>query len=741
MFISRYGIVNIRPKIPLALLTGLAAVYWFGAKQGVWCVLRLSIHARGYLSTHMYTILQTSRHFGVNPCTLKERAPLPNSGKRAALFCSATSDLTGHPFLLLPQTNVDACTPLQMPSSTSQSYIYTPLPDDNYIRLLALRPRSWATDSFTPTASLHIHPFNDKTPRYTTLSYSWGRNSDGDASLSHELVVNGKVLMITANLYDFLIQHVPQSEDELFNLWVDAVCINQSNIPERNAQVARMQGIYSKASSTIVWLGMDHSGNRDQTAMEEYSTVLDAYAADDPSILLLDQISACASRLRLSYLRSTCLKCGVALAKWHRHSYYPGPRSTDGKIADVVGRCYLRSWTFLWSSLIRLGLANVDRTSIPFRPHLLIAVCLQMESSITAGMVTAGLFKALGQRLCRNQILASLDAVKSILSLVTRRYWARRWIYLELAQSSQETTTIRWASAALSPYNFKRCYKASADFAVAFAVLTRSRECLGLCGLTETERENLRGVDQDWEHRNHYPNFSGRFKRAFERNMRKTRLAQLLDDLCALQDTECADDRDRLFALLAMSSGETFVDPDYSLSAVDVYVAFASKLVQQGYAAQVLYATARQLKFGTNPDLPSWVPDLRERLPLSWSSVLSDSVSWHDGTHPQTWAVSSHGHDITTFTQVSDAFPCRFTSENRRYKWLFDSLEKGDIICGLRRPGYEPHQNIWAFMFLGPVDTASEHYKLLFICKDSHDYFESIRVRLGKVRMATVTIV
>jgi hypothetical protein len=43
------------------------------------------------------------------------------------------------------------------------------------------------------------------------------------------------------------------SEDHV--LWIDALAINQSDIPERNAQVPKMPLIYSTASTTLVWLG------------------------------------------------------------------------------------------------------------------------------------------------------------------------------------------------------------------------------------------------------------------------------------------------------------------------------------------------------------------------------------------------------------------------------------------------------------------------------------------------------
>src|SRR5580700_5121291 len=44
-------------------------------------------------------------------------------------------------------------------------------------------------------------------------------------------------------------------EDRPRTLWVDAICINQENITERNSQVQLMKSIYEKASRVLVWLG------------------------------------------------------------------------------------------------------------------------------------------------------------------------------------------------------------------------------------------------------------------------------------------------------------------------------------------------------------------------------------------------------------------------------------------------------------------------------------------------------
>ena len=37
--------------------------------------------------------------------------------------------------------------------------------------------------------------------------------------------------------------------------WIDTICINQDDIPERNAQVSIMSTIYMKADEVIAWLG------------------------------------------------------------------------------------------------------------------------------------------------------------------------------------------------------------------------------------------------------------------------------------------------------------------------------------------------------------------------------------------------------------------------------------------------------------------------------------------------------
>lgn len=77
----------------------------------------------------------------------------------------------------------------------------------------------------------------------------------GPATNDKIILPNGQRYQVWRNLWDFLQiarQHGELSDDFL---WVDAICINQTDISERNHQVRMMASIYKSASRTISWLG------------------------------------------------------------------------------------------------------------------------------------------------------------------------------------------------------------------------------------------------------------------------------------------------------------------------------------------------------------------------------------------------------------------------------------------------------------------------------------------------------
>ncbi|KLU89613.1 hypothetical protein MAPG_08584 [Magnaporthiopsis poae ATCC 64411] len=83
---------------------------------------------------------------------------------------------------------------------------------------------------------------------YEALSYTWG-----SSETSETIYIDGKRFRVTKNLHTAL-QHLRYEKKPRF-LWVDAICIDQSNGEEQGHQVGQMGTVYSSAERTLVWLG------------------------------------------------------------------------------------------------------------------------------------------------------------------------------------------------------------------------------------------------------------------------------------------------------------------------------------------------------------------------------------------------------------------------------------------------------------------------------------------------------
>lgn len=118
------------------------------------------------------------------------------------------------------------------------------------VRLLHLLP---ATDTTQPlTCRLEISDpmlAVEGALEYETLSYTWSTESPTEELIVHE----STHISITPNLASFLRQR--RDADKVVVLWVDAICVNQQDIAERNLQVSFMNLIYTVCTSITVWLG------------------------------------------------------------------------------------------------------------------------------------------------------------------------------------------------------------------------------------------------------------------------------------------------------------------------------------------------------------------------------------------------------------------------------------------------------------------------------------------------------
>jgi hypothetical protein len=87
---------------------------------------------------------------------------------------------------------------------------------------------------------------------YEALSYTWG-DSTPFANIT-VISQNGSArLQVAQNLYSALV-HLRRPDRKRL-LWIDAICINQTDLDEKNVQVRRMDIIYTLAHTVVVWLG------------------------------------------------------------------------------------------------------------------------------------------------------------------------------------------------------------------------------------------------------------------------------------------------------------------------------------------------------------------------------------------------------------------------------------------------------------------------------------------------------
>jgi hypothetical protein len=93
-------------------------------------------------------------------------------------------------------------------------------------------------------------------PFFNALSYVWG-----DDTKPQEIIIDGKSIPITQNLYDDL-RALQKTAYGLVRVWADALCICQDDLAERSTQILLMREIYHCASMVVIWLGPNSDEGR-----------------------------------------------------------------------------------------------------------------------------------------------------------------------------------------------------------------------------------------------------------------------------------------------------------------------------------------------------------------------------------------------------------------------------------------------------------------------------------------------
>jgi hypothetical protein len=127
---------------------------------------------------------------------------------------------------------------------TASALYQARLPKDE-IRLLTVLP----SDDFNAPVECELHQFNNSTaPEYEGLSYAWGDAIDKSA-----VTCNGISVNVTANLCNALKRFRDPSVSK--TIWVDALCLNQADVGEKNIHIPLVGRVYSQATNTVIFLG------------------------------------------------------------------------------------------------------------------------------------------------------------------------------------------------------------------------------------------------------------------------------------------------------------------------------------------------------------------------------------------------------------------------------------------------------------------------------------------------------
>jgi hypothetical protein len=117
-------------------------------------------------------------------------------------------------------------------------------PDRHEIRIVELLPglKDQPIECLLSIASL------DDAPMYNALSYAWG-----SPIKEKSIQLNQIEFKITPNLETALL-HL-REEEKIQKLWIDAICINQNDLEEKEHQIQLMSKIYPEAQTVLCWLG------------------------------------------------------------------------------------------------------------------------------------------------------------------------------------------------------------------------------------------------------------------------------------------------------------------------------------------------------------------------------------------------------------------------------------------------------------------------------------------------------
>ncbi|KAF2030271.1 hypothetical protein EK21DRAFT_32482, partial [Setomelanomma holmii] len=126
-------------------------------------------------------------------------------------------------------------------------FTHDPVPDSRrHMRLLKILQGNFGHHV---VCQMTTWPF-DNAPPYVAISYTWG-----DPAPTVDIMVNDRRLTVRWNCEYALQQAFIITKDRPQLLWLDTICIDQTNLRGRGHQVASMGELYQKVRQVFACVG------------------------------------------------------------------------------------------------------------------------------------------------------------------------------------------------------------------------------------------------------------------------------------------------------------------------------------------------------------------------------------------------------------------------------------------------------------------------------------------------------
>lgn len=144
-----------------------------------------------------------------------------------------------------------------------RGFAYQALSAESHFRLLTIYPARILDSDSVVICSLEEYNIDSiDCPPYTAVSYTWGTDEPnyGIRIGNDHGTANGSKqpnFFVRSNL-DNVLRRLRDHEHPR-RVWIDAICINQDSIVERNKQVPLMGKIYAQSNYAVAWLNSKHA--------------------------------------------------------------------------------------------------------------------------------------------------------------------------------------------------------------------------------------------------------------------------------------------------------------------------------------------------------------------------------------------------------------------------------------------------------------------------------------------------